>query len=75
VADENTAPLHFEEDIRTQAARAAEDFSWDLGADAVNSAPDLNVNSGIEMVVIGRSKNSVSLVMFFLAEKSELLTA
>ncbi|KAJ7828583.1 hypothetical protein B0H14DRAFT_2594591 [Mycena olivaceomarginata] len=38
VADENTpipAPLYFEEDLTTQAACTAEDFSWDLGSDAV----------------------------------------
>ncbi|KAJ7737223.1 hypothetical protein B0H14DRAFT_3516361 [Mycena olivaceomarginata] len=61
VADENTpipAPLYFEEDLTTQAACTAEDFSWDLGSDAVNSAPDVNIDSGIEVVVVGRSKNS-----------------
>jgi anti-sigma factor RsiW len=54
VEDENTpaaAALHFEEDLATQAACAAEDFSWDLGADAVDSAPDVHVDSGIKMVV------------------------
>jgi hypothetical protein len=63
VADENTpaaAALHFEEDLAMQAACAAEDFSWDLGADAVDSAPDVHVDSGIKMVV-QRNKNSVGL--------------
>jgi hypothetical protein len=54
---------YWEEDLTTNAAMGAEDFSWGLGDDSLDAQPDEEDVQGIQ-VVVGppRNKNSVSAV-------------
>ncbi|KAJ7847181.1 hypothetical protein B0H13DRAFT_1907428 [Mycena leptocephala] len=52
-------PRYYEEDPVTQAARAALDFSWDLGDSSLDAQADNEVDNGIKVVVNPpRNKNS-----------------
>jgi hypothetical protein len=52
----------WDEDLATQSARAAVDFSYDLGDNSLSAEPDNEVDLGINVVVVGpaRNRNSVS---------------
>ncbi|KAJ7164850.1 hypothetical protein C8R43DRAFT_1122730 [Mycena crocata] len=53
-------PEYFEEDIATNMARAAEDFSWGLGDTSLQPEPDMDVLDGIAVVVTKPPRNANS---------------
>ncbi|KAJ7165775.1 hypothetical protein C8R46DRAFT_1035133 [Mycena filopes] len=57
---EATEPeVYWEEDLMTQAARAAEDFSWDLRDDSLQPEPELDSSAEIQVILCkARNKNS-----------------
>ncbi|KAF7369403.1 CxC2 domain-containing protein [Mycena venus] len=50
----------WDEDLATQFARAAADFSYELGDNSLGAEPDNDVDLGINVVVVGPARNKNS---------------
>jgi hypothetical protein len=67
----STQPVEhcYEEDLATQTARAALDFSWDLGDNSLEPDVEEEGTDGISVVVgLPRNKNSVRAACLYIQE-------
>lgn len=60
IAGPSGSTYDYEEDLDTNLARAAQDFSWGLGDTSLAAEPDADANDGIS-VVVGSTRNTNSV--------------